>query len=95
MNWYFGWASILAAFLTGAVLGLFFERENFLGGYTSFRRRLLRLGHIALAALGMLNILYGLTPAPAEVTLSTRIASIGFIVGGATMPAICSICRCI
>jgi hypothetical protein len=89
MNWYFGWASILAAFLTGAILGLFFEREDFLGGYTSFRRRLLRLGHIALAALGMLNILYGLTPAPVEETLSPRIASIAFIVGGVTMPALC------
>ena len=89
MNWYFGWSSILAAFVTGAVLGLFFEGENFLGGYTSFRRRLLRLGHIALAALGMLNILYALSPLPSEETLSTRIASFGFVVGGVTMPAVC------
>ena len=52
LNWYFGWAAILTAFATGAVLGLFFHREDFLGGYASFRRRILRLVHIALAALG-------------------------------------------
>ena len=62
LNWYFGWSLILAAFVVGAILGLFFYREDFLGGYASFRRRLLRLGHVALAALGMLNVLFSLTP---------------------------------
>ena len=52
-NWYFGWASILSAFVTGALIGLFFYREDFLGGYMSFSRRILRLGHIAQAALGL------------------------------------------
>ncbi len=44
------------------MIGLGFHREEFLGGYGSFRRRLLRLGHIALAALGSLNVLSGLSP---------------------------------
>jgi len=89
MNWYFGWALILTAFLTGAILGLFFYREDFLGGYASFRRRILRLGHIALAALGMINILYGLSPAAAQSAPEARIASLGFIIGGVAMPAVC------
>lgn len=89
MNWYFGWALILTAFLTGAILGLFFYREDFLGGYASFRRRILRLGHIALAALGMINVLYGLSPAAAQSLPEARIASLGFIIGGVTMPAVC------
>ena len=89
MNWYFGWGLILTAFLTGAILGLFFHRDNFLGGYASFRRRILRLGHIALAALGMINILYGLSPMALEPSLRTQAASLGFIVGGVTMPAVC------
>ena len=89
INWYFGWSLILTAFLTGAILGLFFYREGFLGGYASFRRRILRLGHIALAALGMINVLYGLSPMTAEDSLPNRIASLGFIVGGVTMPAVC------
>jgi hypothetical protein len=89
MNWYFGWALILTAFLTGAILGLFFYREDFLGGYASFRRRILRLGHIALAALGMINILYGLSPAAAQASPENSIASVGFMIGGITMPAVC------
>lgn len=89
MNWYFGWSMILTAFLTGAILGLFFYREDFLGGYASFRRRILRLGHIALAALGMMNVLYGLSPMAAEPSPEAQIASLGFIIGGVTMPAVC------
>jgi hypothetical protein len=89
MNWYAGWGLILTAFLSGAVLGLFFHRDDFLGGYGSFRRRIVRLGHIALAALGMINILYGLSSLGIEPTLRARIASVGFLIGGVTMPAVC------
>ena len=89
MNWYFGWGMILTAFVTGAVLGLFFYRADFLGGYASFRRRILRLGHIALAALGMVNILYSLSPMASERSLQTGVASLGFIIGGITMPSVC------
>jgi hypothetical protein len=89
MNWYFGWGMILAAFVTGAIIGFLFHREDILGGYTSFRRRILRLGHIALAALGMINILFGLGFTPSEPSLRGSIASVGFIVGGVTMPGVC------
>jgi hypothetical protein len=89
MNWYFGWGSILAAFVTGAILGVFFYSEDFLGGYASFRRRILRLGHISLAALGMMNILYSQSSLAAEPSLRTTIASVAFVVGGVTMPGVC------
>jgi hypothetical protein len=89
LNWYFGWGMILTAFVSGAILGLFFYREGFLGGYASFRRRTLRLGHIALAALGMLNVLYSLSPVASQPSLRASIASVGFAVGGMTMPAVC------
>ena len=68
---------------------MFFYRDDFLGGYSSFRRRILRLGHIALAALGMVNILYSQSNLSDESSLAPSIASIGFIVGGVTMPGIC------
>jgi hypothetical protein len=89
MNWYFGWGAILVAFVTGAMLGVFFYSEDFLGGYASFRRRILRLGHISLAALGMINILYSQSSLAAEPSLRMTIASISFVVGGVSMPAVC------
>jgi hypothetical protein len=89
INWYFGWGSILTAFGTGAILGLFFYRDDFLGGYASFRRRILRLGHIALAALGMINVLYSLAPLASAPSTQKLVASVGFIIGGVAMPAVC------
>jgi hypothetical protein len=89
LNWWWGWSMVLAAFVTGALLGIYFYREDFLGGYASFRRRIVRLGHIALAALGMMNELYSLSPWPAPGTLVARIASIAFVIGGISMPAVC------
>ena len=89
INWYFGWGMILSAFATGAIIGLFFHRENFLGGYAAFSRRILRLGHIALAALGMINILFSFTAMTGEPSWRLSVASVGFIVGGLAMPAVC------
>src|ERR1041384_7844861 len=89
LNWYFGWSLVLSAFVTGAALGLFFHRDVFLGGYASFRRRLVRLGHIAQAALGMMNVLYGLSPGPYPPDWRAAVASAGFVVGGVAMPAVC------
>lgn len=83
-NFSAGWWLILAAFVTGALLGLGFHREDFLGGYGSFRRRLARLGHIALAALGGLNVLYGLAPVPADSLPGWLL-----LAGGIAMPAVC------
>src|SRR5262245_22004198 len=88
-NWYFGWGMILTAFLTGAVIGLYFYREDFLGGYAAFRRRILRLGHIALAALGSINILFGVSAPASESVPEGRIASVAWMVGGIAMPAVC------
>jgi hypothetical protein len=79
-----GWCLILTAFLTGALIGLGFHREDFLGGYGSFRRRLLRLGHIALAALGGLNVLYSLAPVTASAWPGWALLG-----GGVAMPAVC------
>jgi len=89
LNWFAGWGMVLAAFVTGAVIGLRFHRDDFLGGYTSFRRRLLRLGHIALAALGTMNVVYALSPWPTPGDELARAASWCFIAGGVLMPAVC------
>jgi hypothetical protein len=89
VSWYVGWSLILSAFVTGAALGLFFDRDDFLGGYGSFRRRLFRLGHIAQAALGMLNVLYALSPAHPSPTWLDQAAVLGFLTGGIAMPLVC------
>ena len=89
LNWFAGWAMVFAAFLTGAMIGLGFHREDFLGGYTSFRRRMLRLGHVALAALGMMNVVFALSPWPVAGTTAAWGASVCFLGGGISMPVIC------
>ena len=89
LNWHAGWALVLGAFLTGALIGLAFHRDDFLGGYNSFRRRLLRLGHIALAALGLMNVVFSLSPLPAPGTWHAGAASLCFVAGGVTMPLAC------
>ena len=89
LNFIAGWWLILAAFVSGAVIGLGFHREDFLGGYASFPRRLLRLGHIALAALGMLNVVYGLSPGPTQATKLASLAGPLLLAGAVAMPLVC------
>lgn len=86
-NWLAGWMLILLAFASGAIIGLGFHRPGFLGGYDSLRRRMVRLGHIAFAALGMMNVLYGLSPAASGV--AKQVASCGLIAGAIAMPLVC------
>jgi hypothetical protein len=88
LNFVAGWCLVLAAFVCGAVIGLRFHREDYLGGYGSFRRRLLRLGHVALAALGLVNVVYGLSPAHDRTQLGDWPALLLFS-GAVAMPSIC------
>jgi len=50
---------------------------------------LLRLGHIALAALGMLNVLYGLSPASAGGGLGALLPGRLLLAGAVAMPLVC------
>lgn len=89
LNWLAGWGLVLIGLVSGAVLGLFFHRDDFLGGYSSFRRRIVRLGHIALVALGMLNVVFSVSASPLGSGWAGKLASGGFLVGGLTMPLTC------
>ena len=88
----FGWLWILIGFVSGFFLGLGFHRDEWLGGYGSFRRRLIRLGHISFIGLGFLNILFALS-APRLVLGGSwlSLASGSLIVGGITMPLACGL----
>src|SRR5690349_19677915 len=89
-NWFAGWGMILAAFVTGGAIGLFFHREQFWGGYASFRRRIVRRGHIGLAALGMIKLVSARSPRPAAATGMWAVRL--WIVGGLSMPVLCFLC---
>src|SRR5437868_3342963 len=80
---------ILAAFVGGAAVGTRFHRDDFLGGYASFRRRIFRLGHIALAELGIMNVVFSLSPWPAPGKELAWVASACFVGGGLLMPLVC------
>jgi hypothetical protein len=85
-----GWTSMVAGATSGAAIGLFFHNESWMGGYGSFRRRMVRLGHIAFFGLGIVNVLFALSLAVIPVPSSYgRFASSGFAVAVVTMPACC------
>jgi hypothetical protein len=85
-----GWLDMLAGVLCGAILGLFFHREDWMGGYASHRRRLTRLGHISFFGLGFLNLIFGATAGLLNLhDRSLSIASTGLIVAAITMPICC------
>ncbi len=89
LNWYAGWSSIILAFVTGAIIGLGFHKPGYLGGYDSLRRRMVRLGHIALAALGLFNVVYSLSPWPVVGTVAEQIATPAWVIGCFLMPVVC------
>jgi hypothetical protein len=85
-----GWLGMLAGVLSGGVVGLFFYRDEWMGGYGSWRRRLTRLGHISFFGLGFLNLMFAATAGQLLLAGSyLKVASVGLLVGAITMPICC------
>lgn len=87
---YVGWVGMLAGVAAGATIGLFFGRDDWMGGYDSFRRRLMRLGHISFFGLGFVNLFFALSHH--LLHLDTRLATCAayaFVAGAITMPLCC------
>ena len=84
------WLGVTLGVLSGLVLGLRFHRQEWLGGYASFARRMYRLAHISLFGLAVLNLLFFFT-----ARLFTTggdlvvVASWAFVIGAASMPVCC------
>ena len=90
MNLIAAWTGILLGLLAGVVMGLFFHKEDWLGGYNSWPRRLFRLGHIAFFGIAFLNFAFVITIQSASVP-SAVFAWPGalLVVAQFTMPLVC------
>lgn len=90
LNLVLAWLWILLGFASGLVLGLGFQREDWLGGYTALKRRLYRLGHIAFFGLGAVNLMFYLTVRAMPDAPGNPVAAAWlFAVGAVTMPICC------
>jgi Kef-type K+ transport system membrane component KefB len=90
MNILAGWIGVLGGVASGAAIGLFFHRDDWAGGYGSFARRMLRLGHISFFGIGFLNFAIGLTFATVALPpLHAQVAAWAMVAGAVTMPLLC------
>ena len=75
--------------LAGMVPGMLFHEDRWLGGYTSWRRRMIRLAHIAFFGLGLINLGFALTAVSLGIRSGLTLISWLLVVGAITMPAVC------
>lgn len=81
----FAWLWIALGLVSGVVLGLFFADDNWLGGYASWRRRMLRLGHISF---------FGTAGLVLAAHFSTELSVEGrtlLVAGAVAMPSVCAL----
>ena len=89
INATFGWIGMLLGCLSGVLPGLMFHKENWLGGYSSWPRRMTRLGHVSFFGIGMLNLLFALAAPEFATPAAQRVASMSLLIGAVTMPLVC------
>ncbi len=88
INLWMAWIGILLGLLSGALIGLFFHRDEWLGGYGSWRRRLLRLGHISFFGIAFLNLAFANTVSLTGAT-TPAFTAWSLVAGAVLMPAVC------
>ena len=90
---YVAWLGLTAGIVSGVVMGLFFLKEDWLGGYNSHPRRLIRLGHISFFGLAFLNLAFAgtLTIVPFAIG-PAWIIGLCLAAGAITMPLCCLLC---
>ncbi len=89
INLYAAWIGILLGSIFGAIQGLFFYKEEWLGGYGSWERRMTRLGHISFFGISFINIAFVITANNLSIDQEVFIPSTLFIIGAIGMPLIC------
>ena len=84
----FAWVWILLGLLSGVWMGLRFHDDRWLGGYGSWRRRMVRLGHVSFFGTGGLCLMLAMS----ERTwfgVSQTSAAFWLLAGSVLMPAVC------
>lgn len=89
INLWAAWIGILLGMTSGMIQGLFFHREDWLGGYHSWPRRLMRLGHISFFGIAFLNLAYAGTVWLLGPASHVRAASLLLVAGAVLMPLVC------
>lgn len=88
-----GWTGFMGGVISGALMGLCFHREDWLGGYGSRERRMVRLGHISFFGIGLINLFYGLSIGPmAVMPFWAWGGAVALLVAMVTMPLFCMLC---
>ena len=91
LNLWAAWIGILAGMVSGAAFGIFFHDESWLGGYDSWPRRLMRLGHISFFGVAFLNLAFAVTLRLTGEISGARAASWLLIAGAVLMPTVCGL----
>jgi hypothetical protein len=89
VNIYAAWIGFLLGCIAGAVPGLFFYKNVWLGGYSSWPRRMVRLAHISFFGIGILNLAFALTARTLNLETGLMLSSYLLIIGMVTMPCVC------
>ncbi|OGA46379.1 MAG: hypothetical protein A3G24_02560 [Betaproteobacteria bacterium RIFCSPLOWO2_12_FULL_62_13] len=89
INLWAAWIGILLGLASGTIQGLFFDREDWLGGYGSWPRRLMRLGHISFFGIAFLNLAYANTVWLLGPASHVPLASMLLVAGAMLMPLVC------
>lgn len=85
-----GWWGMLMGVISGAIIGLLFHRQNWLGGYAAHARRFVRLGHISFFGIGFINLFYGLSVGPLGVPDGAALLGAWLLLGALiSMPSCC------
>ena len=88
-NLWAAWIGFLLGCLSGAIPGLFFFNENWIGGYSSWSRRMIRLAHIAFFGIGFINMAFCLTVRYLDIRNGITAPSYLLLVAAITMPVVC------
>jgi len=83
------WVGILAGVLVGVAHGMRFHDEHWLGGYASWRRRLMRLGHVSFFGIALLNLAFAWTVHNPGWRPASSLPAAALIGAQALMPGVC------